>query len=118
MQIRERIYETTVVLYPCGIINAVESILLTRKVENYKGTGYNRILIDLNKVEFVDSTTIGGFIYLTKTMKKSGIDVVLCAPRKQIQELFRNFCLEDVLKIEHRVVLNLQPSLPEDHQVD
>ena len=100
MEIREHIHDETILLNLTGMINAVESTFLTRRIENYRGTEYNRIIIDLTNVDFIDSVVIGGLVYVTTTMKKSGMEIVLRSPNKQVRELISDCNLEKVLNVD------------------
>jgi anti-anti-sigma factor len=68
-------------------------------VEGYRGKNYSRIIIDMRKVTFIDSEALGGFIFLSTLMKKSGIQLLLAGSEALIDRLFRDCCLDKVVSL-------------------
>lgn len=99
MKIVEKEKGDTLVFNLAGEVNGVEAVQLSRRIERLQGSNYRRILIDMKDVAFIDSTAIGGIIFLVETMKKAGIDIILSGPSEHISELFRECNLEDILTI-------------------
>ncbi|MBD3343908.1 MAG: STAS domain-containing protein [Chitinivibrionales bacterium] len=99
MEIREHLLDGKTVLYLSGSISGIESIQLARMLEDYRKNDCGRLVIDMKEVQFIDSTALGGFIYLSKMMEKAGICLELHTPPIHLQELFTDCSLESILYI-------------------
>jgi anti-anti-sigma factor len=102
MDVEESRVNGTVTITLLGEIRGIDSILFSKRIERYREADCTRIVIDLQGVTFIDSTAIGGLIYLNKTMKKYGHDVVIRSPSEHVQNIFNECNLNSVLTIEKK----------------
>ena len=64
--------------------------------------GSSRIVLDLEKVRFIDSAGLGELVAWKKRALERGGDVRLCRPRDEIRELFELTALTRVFRIFDR----------------
>ncbi len=53
--------------------------------------------LDLSRVDFIDSSGIGGIVFLYKRLRASGHDLRLCRVRAQPRKLFHNLRMAHLL---------------------
>jgi anti-anti-sigma factor len=80
-------------------MSGIDAVRFSKTVEIFRGSGCSKIFIDLRSVTDMDSSAIGGLIYLNTVMKNSGVELLLVSPRDQLCELFREFSLEEVFTV-------------------
>jgi anti-anti-sigma factor len=98
-----------------GTITGIDTINIVKIVETSSNHEYKQIFIDLNKVTFIDSNALGGFIFLNHRMKRDGIAVTFCRPQEKVRELLHNYSLDKVITISE----SFTPSdTPEKEQVE
>lgn len=69
-------------------LGSIEGTAFKEKLEELKETGKTRIVIDLSKADFMDSSGIGTLIGALTTMRKVGGDVKLACMKDRIKNLF------------------------------
>ena len=57
------------------------------------------ILFDCQKLDFIDSTTLGTFVKILKTVKADGYTMKLCGLRSKIKKLFLICSLDSIMEI-------------------
>ena len=57
-------------------------------VQQLKEEGQTKLVVDLSKTDFMDSSGIGVLISALKTMREAGGDVVLAGMEKRIKNIF------------------------------
>ena len=72
---------------------------LRQRVRELVGQGHNRVLIDLDKVSYVDSTGIGALVASYTTAVNSGGDLQLLKANPKIQHLLDTTRLLSVLNV-------------------
>ena len=89
MQLKDKMVGDILVLCPISSsIDASVSILFKGQIVDWIQKGYQRIVLDLSEVEFMDSSGLGVVISLTKTASRKD-SLVLCNLRKAVRNLFR-----------------------------
>ena len=68
-------------------------------MEGYKGTNTN-ILFDCEKLNFIDSTTLGTFVKILKSVKTDGKSMRLVKLQPKIKKLFLICSLDTIMEIE------------------
>ena len=65
--------------------------------------GYNKapgnILFNCEELDFIDSTTLGTFVKILKTVKADGYTMKLCGLRSNIKKLFLICSLDSIMEI-------------------
>jgi anti-anti-sigma factor len=87
------------VLQLAGEIN-INSLTNTRnKVESYKIDQYEKIIIDLEKVSFFDSSGLGYLVVLIKQVKMNKGAIVFCAPNNLVKRLLSTIRIDKYVNI-------------------
>ncbi len=58
---------------------------------------YRQIIIDLSRLDFMDSTGIGVLIGRYKKMQQRGVPIYISNPSKQADKIFRMSALYDIM---------------------
>lgn len=99
MQLQEKMVGDILVLRPLSsFIDASVSILFKGQIVDWIQKGYQRIVLDLSEVEFMDSSGLGVVISLTKTTSLDD-SLVLCNLHKAVRNLFRITRFDRVISI-------------------
>jgi len=69
-------------------LGSIEGPAFKEKLEELKESGKTRIVIDLSRADFMDSSGIGTLIGALTTMRKVGGDVKLACMKERIKNLF------------------------------
>ena len=90
MQIKSRVHKNVLYVLLCGELDE-HSAGYTRKSmdEIFNGGSFNKIIIDLSELDFMDSTGIGVLIGRYKKMKDSGIPIYICNPSVHAEKIFK-----------------------------
>ena len=87
------------ILQPAGEIN-INSLTETRnKVESFKIEQYNKIIINLEKVSFFDSSGLGYLVVLIKQVKMNQGNIVFCAPNNLVRRLLNTIRIDKYVNI-------------------
>lgn len=87
------------VLQLAGEIN-INSLTNTRnKVESFKIDQYEKIIIDLEKVSFFDSSGLGYLVVLIKQVKMNKGAIVFCAPNNLVKRLLSTIRIDKYVNI-------------------
>jgi anti-anti-sigma factor len=79
----------TKIIQPSGILNAISGNQLRRDINNYVATGANVLLIDLQQIDFVDSSGLSALVAAMQIVKSSGGQMFLCSVNDQAKNLFK-----------------------------
>lgn len=99
MEVREIKHGNSVLYQLKGNMNGIDAVRFSKTVEIFRGSGCSKIFVDLRNVAAMDSSAIGGLIYLNTVMKNSGVELLLVSTRDQLCELFREFSFEKVFTL-------------------
>lgn len=80
-------------------ISGLDSIKLSKTLESYKTSKYNEIIIDLNNVEYADSSCLGSLIYSQILLNKYNKKIILAAPQKYVSRIFRGCSFNEIFEI-------------------
>jgi anti-sigma B factor antagonist len=87
------------ILHLAGEIN-INSLTETRtKVESYDIGSYDRIIIDLGKVSFFDSSGLGYLVVLIKQVKMNKGIIVFCNPNNLVKRLLSTIRIDKYVTI-------------------
>lgn len=87
------------VFNPSGILNTVSGNQLRRDVGDIISSGINIVLIDLQNVEFIDSSGLGALVATMQTVKAAGGKLFVCSANEQVKMLFKLTKMERIFKI-------------------
>jgi len=90
MQIKSRVHNNVLYVLLCGELDE-HSAVYTRKSmdEIFEEKGFNKIIIDLSELSFMDSTGIGVLIGRYKKMKDSGVPIYISNPSVHAEKIFK-----------------------------
>jgi anti-anti-sigma factor len=87
------------VLQLAGEIN-INSLTETRnKVDSFKLEQYDKIVINLEKVSFFDSSGLGYLVVLIKQVKMNQGSIAFCSPNNLVQRLLSTIRIDKYVKI-------------------
>jgi stage II sporulation protein AA (anti-sigma F factor antagonist) len=87
------------VLQLAGEIN-INSLTETRnKVDSFKLEQYDKIIINLEKVSFFDSSGLGYLVVLIKQVKMNQGHIAFCSPNSLVQRLLTTIRIDKYVKI-------------------
>lgn len=84
---RER-YDAIVFELSGKFLGSIEGAAFKEKLDELKAAGKTKIVIDLSKADFMDSSGIGTLIGALSTMRKVDGDVKLACMKERIKNLF------------------------------
>ena len=81
-------YHAVVIQISGKFLGSLEGVAFKEKLEELRDSGKRKVVIDLSKADFVDSSGIGALIGALTTMKKVEGDVKLAGMKDRIKNLF------------------------------
>jgi len=89
MEIKTRMYKNSLYLTLNGELDEHSSIYTRETLDNIlDNESYNQVVIDLNELDFMDSTGIGVMIGRYKKLKQKEVPLYLINPNKHIDKIF------------------------------
>jgi anti-sigma B factor antagonist len=85
------------VLHVVGRLNMVTANSLRDLVDTTVAGGHPRLVVDLARVDFMDSSGLGALVSGLKTARQAGGDLRIAAPSEQVQLVLRLTNVERVL---------------------
>jgi anti-sigma B factor antagonist len=76
------------VIRPVGRLDAFQSPALSHRLDEQASKGVHTILIDLEKVEFVDSIALSTLVRALKHALQAGGELALCSVQQPVQVIF------------------------------
>ena len=96
---KRRINETTCVLEIEGEVDVYTSPQLKQDILQLAEAGVNRIIINLSKLEYLDSTGLGVLIGGLKRLREAGGNLALVGPGMRILRIFEITGLNKIFDI-------------------
>ena len=81
-------YHAVVIQISGKFLGSLEGVAFKEKLEELRDSGKRKVVIDLSKAAFMDSSGIGALIGALTTMKKVEGDVKLAGMKDRIKNLF------------------------------
>ena len=81
-------YHAVVIKISGKFLGSLEGVAFKEKLEELRDSGKRKVVIDLSKADFMDSSGIGALIGALTTMKKVEGDVKLAGMKDRIKNLF------------------------------
>src|SRR5690348_15001228 len=98
MQIRLReVPEGMTVLTPQGRLNKTTAALFKERITDLVGSGTQNVIVDLNEVEFLDSSGLAAIIAGLKLIRQGGGNLCIARPNQQAQLVLERTSLSHVL---------------------
>lgn len=89
MEIKTRLYKNNLYLTLNGELDENSAIYTRETLDGILDKeSYNQVVVDLNELEFMDSTGIGVMIGRYKKLKQKDIPLYLINPNKHIDKIF------------------------------
>jgi len=88
---------TYVVLAPEGKFNLVAAPPIKARIDDLVAAGKARIVVDLQAVDFIDSSGLGALIGGLKTARQQGGDVRIAAAGEQVRAVLKLTNLDRIL---------------------
>lgn len=86
------------VIAPVGRLTVTSARDLTREVGDLVADGVVRIVVDLDRTEFIDSSGLGALIAGLKSARQAGGDLRLARPTEQVSTVLTLTNLDRVLR--------------------
>jgi anti-anti-sigma factor len=83
-----------------GELTGINAVLLFNRIQADDSLCYSTCTIDLSKVTYIDSSSLGGLIHCHKVLEKTGKSLILADTREHALMLFRGCRLDRVLKLK------------------
>jgi anti-sigma B factor antagonist len=87
------------VLRPEGILDHAKSTQFRQQINELINEGTNNILIDFNKVTFMDSSGLGALVLILKLIRGSGGKLFLMSLNDQVKMLFDLTNMNNIFEI-------------------
>jgi len=81
-------YHAVIIHITGKFLGSIEGVAFKAKLEELRDDGKRKIVIDLSKADFMDSSGIGALIGALTTMKKVDGEVKLAGMKERIKNLF------------------------------
>lgn len=100
MQISHQLFETNILLvHLIGRLNADSSPEVKAVLHQYIKDGYQKIIIDLEQVPFIDSSGLASLVSALRLAREKDGNITLCGIQSQAQIIFRLTMLDRVFAI-------------------
>lgn len=86
------------ILQPSGVLDGNTTNELRNQIRESINTGKRKILVDLQDVNFMNSSGIGALVAALKDVKKEGGNLFLCSLSDQVRIIFQLTKMERVFK--------------------
>jgi anti-sigma B factor antagonist len=93
----DEIADDIAIIRPVGRLNMVAAPLVRETIVAAIADGRHRVVVDLGRVEFIDSTGLGALIGSLKSTRQAGGDLRIARPTAQVQMIFSLSNLDRIL---------------------
>lgn len=98
MQIKSRVHNNTLYVLLCGELDEHSASYTKLTLDKlFLGTNFQKIVIDLSELSFMDSTGIGVLIGRYKKMKDKNIPIYICNPSSHVEKIFKMTGLYEIM---------------------
>lgn len=87
------------IIKPNGILDSTQTKKLRSKIDAVLDSGYQKILLDLEHITFMDSSGLGALVLILKATRSAGGRLYLCSLNSQIRLLFELTGMHKVFEI-------------------
>lgn len=100
MKIETRVNGKSNLVILSGDLVGVDSVRLSKALEQFKTSDLNEIVVDLSNVQYIDSNCFGSLLYAQIVLNKSDKKIFLSGPRNTLKKIFRDCTFDQVFTIE------------------
>jgi anti-sigma B factor antagonist len=111
LSVDTRLVSTHAVVEVGGEVDVFTAPRLRDRLNEVVGSGQQHLIVDLTKVDFLDSTGLGVLVGVNRRLERAGGTVVLVCPHEKLLKIFRIAGLLTVFKI-YRTVLEATAAAP------
>ena len=98
MQIKSRVYNGTLYVLLCGELDEHTAVYTRITMDEiFDKPNFNKIVIDLSELAFMDSTGIGVLIGRYKKMKEKDISIFIANPSSHAEKIFKMTGLYEIM---------------------
>lgn len=94
----EKIGVVTVIRHLDARMDALSAPEFTKQVKQHIDAGNKLLVLDMNKVDFVDSSSLGAIVGVFKAVAPDG-KLILASVTGVVKDLFEITCVDQVIKI-------------------
>ena len=87
------------IIEPEGILDGTKTAEFQKQVEQSVESGVDTILVDFERVTFMDSSGLGALVKALKTVKAADVKFFLCSVNEQIGMLFELTSMDNYFTI-------------------
>lgn len=104
MEVRKKYYNNIAILSPSGRLDYVNIPILLQALNEQISANYVRLVVDLKKVEFVNSIGIKVLVQATQLARQQGGDIRLAHAQMQVKYILNLAGVDSVIKVYPNVV--------------
>lgn len=82
-----------------GRISGSDAIKLSKKLESFLKKPFDKVILDLSRIDYIDSNWLGVFIYSLRLYKELNKDIVFYITSDFIKEIFQNSNINTIATI-------------------
>ena len=98
MEIKSRVYNNVLYVMLTGELDEHHANYTKSTLDNlFSKNNFNRVIVDLQELSFMDSTGIGVFIGRYKKLKKRNIPIFICNPSSHAEQIFNMTGLYEIM---------------------
>ena len=98
MQIKTKIHNNTLYVMLCGELDEYTANYTREILDKEINVGnFNKMIIDLSDLEFMDSTGVGVLIGRYKKLKSRHTPIYICNPSSTIEKIFKMSGLYEIM---------------------
>ena len=98
-KLKKVIYNGIPVLELHGKVSGGDTLKVSRKLEALSKKQFDRVVVDLSKIDFLDSSWLGVFIYSWKLFNEYNKQLIFLIPSGIILDIFKNARLDTTFHI-------------------
>lgn len=87
------------VIQPTELLDGISANQLRREITDVMAEGVKTILVDLQDVNFMNSSAIGALVATLKAVRAGGGEMVLCSLNNQVRIIFELTKMDQIFKI-------------------
>jgi anti-anti-sigma factor len=115
IKIRKKTFGKHLVLVVTGKVGSQDTLAISKRISGLAGKQFDKMVIDLSAVAYIDSRWLGVFVYSWKLLRERGKELVFLIPPGFIRNLFQASNLGLAFKIiDSLEALESTPAQPDN----
>jgi anti-anti-sigma factor len=82
-----------------GRISGGDAIKLSKKLEAFVNKSHRQVILDLSRIDFVDSNWLGVFIYCLRLYMDNDKEIIFYMTSQFLKDIFRNANIHTIARI-------------------